>query len=44
MLLPGHGAAVNSNAAEALQEALSRSRKDIPRVLPAMVKGWRENS
>jgi len=44
VLLPGHGPAVHSDAAEALQQALSRTRKDIPRVLPAMVKGWRANS
>lgn len=44
ILFPGHGAALHSGATQALQDALSRTRRDIPRVLPAMVKGFRGGS
>lgn len=40
ILFPGHGAAVHSNATPALAEALARTRRDIPRVLPAFLKGF----
>ena len=42
MLLVGHGAAIESGAAEALQEALAHSRSDIPRLvtsLPRLIRG-----
>lgn len=37
-LLVGHGAALHGGAASALTEALQRSRRDIPRVIPAMLR------
>jgi len=41
VLFPGHGPAIQSNAAAALDQALARARKDIPRVVPAVLKsGW----
>jgi len=36
-LLCGHGPALHSGATRALEEALARSRRDIPRALAAMV-------
>jgi hypothetical protein len=38
MLLVGHGATLESDAASALDEALSRSRADIPRFVAALPK------
>ena len=38
MLLVGHGATLESDAASALDEALSRSRADIPRFIAALPK------
>jgi hypothetical protein len=40
-LFVGHGPALHSGAGPALSEALSRSRKDIPRMLPAMLRSGR---
>ncbi|MDQ3588248.1 MAG: hypothetical protein M3375_07870 [Actinomycetota bacterium] len=40
ILFPGHGPVLHSEATPALQDALSRTRRDIPRVLPAVVKGF----
>jgi hypothetical protein len=40
-LFVGHGPTLHSGAGPALQEALARSRRDIPRTLPAMLKSGR---
>jgi hypothetical protein len=40
-LFAGHGPALHSGAAAALSEGLARTRKDIPRMLPAMLKSGR---
>jgi hypothetical protein len=42
MLLVGHGPAIEADAAVALDDALARSRSDIPRLvtsLPRLVRG-----
>jgi hypothetical protein len=41
-LFVGHGPTIHADATPALREALARSRKDIPRVLPAMIKTYGE--
>ena len=40
-LFVGHGPTLHSHAGPALQDALARSRRDIPRMLPAMLKSGR---
>jgi hypothetical protein len=40
-LFVGHGPTLHSGASPALEEALARARKDIPRVLPAMLRSVR---
>jgi hypothetical protein len=40
-LFVGHGPTLHSGATPALQEGLARSRRDIPRMLPAMLKAGR---
>jgi hypothetical protein len=40
-LFVGHGPTLHSGATPGLQDALARSRKDIPRMLPAMLKAGR---
>ena len=40
-LMVGHGPSLHEGAAEALDEALARSVKDIPRVPAAMVRAYR---
>jgi len=40
-LMVGHGPTLHEGAAEALDEALARSLKDIPRVPAAMVRAYR---
>lgn len=40
-LLCGHGPSLHSGATSALSVALDRSRRDIPRVLPAMIRSAR---
>lgn len=40
-LFVGHGPTLHSGATPALQNALARSRKDIPRMLPAMLRAGR---
>ena len=40
-LFVGHGRTIHSGATPALEEALARSRKDIPRVLPAFLRSYR---